>query len=66
MERKKVVRVTATEFELENGDIYPHPIELEDVPSPEEFQKHYDHWFSVFEELVNGETSDYRTSCEAA
>ena len=66
MERKKVVRVTATEFELENGDIYPHPIELEEVPSPEEFQKHYDHWSSVFEELANGETSDYRAGCEAA
>lgn len=66
MERKKVVRVTATEFELENGDIYPHPIELEEVPTPEEFQQHYDHWFSVFEELADGKTSDYRSSCEAA
>jgi ATP sulfurylase len=37
----KVVRVDKTEFELDNGDIYPIPFELdvdEDV-SVEEFQK---------------------------
>ena len=28
----KVVRVTKTEFELEDGRVYDHPIELEDVP----------------------------------
>jgi hypothetical protein len=66
MKRKKVARVTATEFELENGDVYPHPMQLEEVPTPEEFQKHYDHWFSVFEELTDGETSDDRASCQAA
>lgn len=66
MLRQKVVRVTATEFELEDGSIFPHAVELEDVPSPEEFQKFYDHWFSIFEDLANGETSDDRTSCQAA
>lgn len=37
----KVVRVDKTEFELDNGDVYPIPFELdvdEDV-SVEEFQK---------------------------
>lgn len=66
MERKKVVRVTATEFELDNGDIYPHVIELEEVPTPEEFQEHYDHWFSIFQELANGNTSNNRASFQAA
>jgi len=35
----KVVRVDSTEFELSNGDIYPIPFELDEVPSVEEFQK---------------------------
>ena len=43
-EKPKVVRVTSTEFELDDGRIFPHPEELEDVPSLEEFQEHYDRW----------------------
>ena len=35
----KVVRVTKTEFELDNGDIYLHPIDLEEDITVEEFQK---------------------------
>lgn len=66
MKRKKVVRVSSTEFELDNGDIYPHPIELDEVPTPEEFQKHYDHWSRVFEEITDGETCNDRASCQAA
>lgn len=37
-----VVRVTKTEFELDDGRIFPHPVELDEVPSVEEFQKIYD------------------------
>ena len=41
MENKKytVVRVTRTEFELDNGDVYPHSFELDDDISVKEFQK---------------------------
>ena len=35
----KVIRVTKTEFELDNGDIYPHNFELDEDISVEEFQK---------------------------
>lgn len=35
----KVVRVTKTEFELDNGDIYSHVVDLEEDISVEEFQK---------------------------
>ena len=35
----KVVRVTNTEFELDNGDIYPHNFELEEDITVGEFQK---------------------------
>ena len=34
-----VVRVTKAEFELDNGDIYPHAFELDDDITVEEFQK---------------------------
>ena len=35
----RVVRVTKTEFELDNGDIYPHNFELDEDITVEEFQK---------------------------
>ena len=38
-QKYKVVRVTKTEFELDNGDIYPHVFELDDDITVEEFQK---------------------------
>lgn len=34
-----VVRVDKTEFELDNGDIYPIPFDVNDDISVEEFQK---------------------------
>ena len=40
--RVKVVRVTREEFELSDGRVYQHPVELDDVPSPKEFQRIYD------------------------
>lgn len=47
---KKVVRVNNEEFELDDGTIIPHAIELDEdeVPTVEEFQATYDHWRSVF------------------
>lgn len=38
----KVVRVTAREFELADGRVYQHPVELDRVPSTDEFQRIYD------------------------
>jgi len=35
----KVVRVTKTEFELGNGDVYPHTFELDEDITIGEFQK---------------------------
>jgi len=37
--RFKVVRVSKIEFELDTGDIYPLPFELDEELSVEEFQK---------------------------
>lgn len=37
----KVIRVTKTEFELDNGDIYPLPFELDEALSLKEFNDIY-------------------------
>ena len=51
----KVVRVTKTEFELEDGRVYDHPVELEDIPSLEDFQKVYDEWVQKFQEMFGSD-----------
>ena len=48
--RPQIVRVTKTEFELEDGTIYPHAVELDEIPTPEEFQETYDNWLHIFQE----------------
>jgi len=50
----KVVRVTKTEFELEDGRIYEHFVELEDVPTPADFQFIYDGWVAKFQDMFGG------------
>jgi len=37
----KVVRVTKTEFELDNGDVYPLPFELDETVSLKDFNRMY-------------------------
>jgi len=37
-----IIRVTKTEFELEDGTVYPIEPPLEQEMSVDEFQKHYD------------------------
>lgn len=43
--RMKVIRVTKTEFELEDGRIIPHVVDLDYAPSVEEFQGYLDEWY---------------------
>ena len=50
MDSRKVVRVSRTEFEMDNGAVYPHPVPLEQVPSVAEFQETYDCWFRLFQD----------------
>ena len=40
--KSKVVRVTATEFELGDGRVFQHIMALDPVPTPKEFQAFYD------------------------
>ena len=35
----RVVRVSKTEFELNNGDVYPFPFDMDEELTVEEFQK---------------------------
>jgi hypothetical protein len=51
----KVVRVTKTEFELEDGRVYDHPVELDSVPSLEDFQSVYDKWVKTFQEIFGND-----------
>jgi hypothetical protein len=48
----KVVRVSRTEFELDNGDIYPIPFEYDYDPTIEEFQMFLDNSRELIMELV--------------
>ena len=54
MKKVMVVRVNEIEFELDDGRVYQHPIELKEIPTIEEFQDIYDHWkLVVNKELCN-------------
>ena len=57
----KVVKVTKTEFELEDGSVYPIPFELDYTPTVEEFQKIINNSKKLMLNLINeinGTTSD--------
>lgn len=55
LRKMKVVRLDKNEFETEDGTIYPHFMDLEELPSLEEFQKIYDQSRELFEKLLNDE-----------
>ena len=42
-----VVRVTRKEFELSNGEVHMHPIELDDTPTLSEFKQYYHYWKKI-------------------
>jgi hypothetical protein len=50
--RPMVVRVTKEEFELDDGRIFPHVIELDEVPTIQEFQKIYDKVRDQYKDLL--------------
>ena len=51
----KVVRVTKTEFELEDGRVYDHPVELDSVPTLQDFQSLYDEWAKKFQDMFGSD-----------
>lgn len=58
-EKPKVVRVDRTEFELSDGRVYPHVVELDETPTLEEFQEIYDRWHSLIDPEHGNETANY-------
>ena len=48
----KVIKVSKTEFELENGDIHPIPFEYDYEPTLEEFQMFIDNSKDLILELI--------------
>jgi len=55
IQQVKVIRVTKTEFELEDGRVYEHPVELDETPSLKDFQAIYDEWVKKFQDMFGGE-----------
>ena len=49
----RVVRVTKTEFELDNGDIYPLPFELDKALSLKEFNEIYANSKVIVDALIS-------------
>lgn len=64
MSKIKVTRVSATEFETEDGKIFPHPIPFQNgkTPSVKEFQEVHDQWREIFKTqgLLPGQASPSR------
>lgn len=60
MKRTVIVRVTETEFETDDGTVYPHPIPfaLGEVPSVEELQAIYDVWEPLLRGTMSEKTED--------
>lgn len=54
----RVVRVTKTEFELENGDVYPHILELDEDITIEAFQEILDSSKSMLLNHIKGISKD--------
>lgn len=48
----KVVRVTKTEVELSDGQVIPHIVELDEVPTVEQMQGYRDYWAGVLNDHV--------------
>ena len=47
----KIVRITETEIEMEDGTIHPLPFPIEgELPTVAAFQVIYDSWLDVFQE----------------
>jgi len=50
----KVVRVSKTEFELDTGDVFPFPFDMEEVLTAEEFQTILDNSKELILQMLSG------------
>jgi hypothetical protein len=58
----KVIRVSKTEFELDNGDIYPIPFDLGYEPTLAEFQKFVDDSRSLISDFIKKSEKEKRNA----
>ena len=58
MLKNKVIKVSRTEFQMENGDIFPIEPPLEKDITPEEFQIHYERAFNIIKNLKDTRCND--------
>ena len=50
----KVVRVSKTEFELDTGDVFPFPFDMEEELTVEEFQRILDNSKELVLQMLSG------------
>jgi len=58
---KMIIKLTTTEYELDDGTINHIPFEMEELPTIEEFQTIYDEWFRLFQQkklIVNEDANE--------
>lgn len=60
--KHKVVRISKTEFELDNGDIYPIPFDLGYEPTIEEFQKFINDSKSLISEFIKNSEKEKKNA----
>ncbi len=62
MKSRKIVRVSKTEFETEDGVIHPMMFEYDKAPTVKQFQKIYDDWLKTFKDkgLLNEPNAEHK------
>ena len=59
---KKVVKVTKTEFELDDGSVFPITPPLSEEMTTEEFQEHYERACNLVQSLKDFRSDNKHTS----
>lgn len=56
--QSKVIKVTKTDYTLDNGDVYEHPFEIDENITVEQFQNMLDNAKSIIVETLNNIDND--------
>lgn len=60
----QIVRVDKYEFETSDGQVFEHPIPLEEVPTLEEFQKIHNSCHQHLSDLLSEDTDERDGDCK--
>lgn len=55
----KVVKVTKTDYTLDNGDVYEHTFDIDESITPEEFQKLLDNSVNTVIGIIKKKINDW-------